>query len=171
MGRTARPIRHPTYGQLDEIIFTDCTSSRRLAAAFAAMLPVVPVAADVPAVVVAPPAVVDVPDPVGVLLAGGLADVPALETIVPARPVTWILWPTCLSRSFPPESIHVAAAPLCMALLPPVGDDPVAVVDVPPLVVVAPPDDVVLAPLAVVAAAPVVLVLAALGSIFAFVSM
>jgi len=131
------------------------------------MLPVVPVA----------PLAVDEPAVVGVLpppVTVGSADDPALDTIAAERPVTWTLWPTCLSRSSPPESVHVAAAPLFIALLPPVVDDEPAVVEDPPPVAPEPLAAVlpvvVLVPLAVVPAAPVVLVLDEPLSIRAFVS-
>src|SRR3954470_4049550 len=97
---------HPSssYEQLDEIIFTDCTSRRRWLAEELLLgdaSPVVPVAlpAVEPAVVPEVAVVVDAVPP----------ELAELAELAADRPVTCTLWPTCFSRSLPPDRTHVEA--------------------------------------------------------------
>src|SRR3954469_10802217 len=142
------PHLYIDYEQLVEIILTDCTS-RCGCMPWASPLrcsssvPVVPAA----------PAVVPVAAPAVVVGSGEAAVVPApaaeavdvwfIDGSHVVLPVTWILWPTCLSRSFPPLSIQLIAGALdidALALVPdvvaPAAAPVVPVVVVPDVVVV-----------------------------------
>jgi len=98
--------------------------------------------------------------------------VPELALALAALPVTWTLWPTCLSRSLPPDSTQVEAL-----FMPPAADGEDDAVPVVPEVVPL-PDVVVLEPvvpavvplLAVVLLPPDAVVELAWLSVRAFVS-
>jgi len=115
------------------------------------------------------PAVEPAVDPVAVEPPAVEVD-PADALALAALPVTWILWPTCLSRSVPPVNHHVefiadAADPLPDGVVLPAVAAPVVPVAVEPAVPVA--------PAVVVALGSVVVAADALpaGSMRAFVSM